>query len=218
MKGIIFDFNGTMVWDVNYQEIAWKNYFNKVTGKIITNKELEEKFYGVPMRISLKKHLFKDSNNEEVDKYAKEKEEIYRNAIIKEPSEFILAPGLEQLLDELKERQIPMTIATASIKDNVDFFIKQLRFEKWFDITKIVYDTGEYTDKKDMFLKAANNINKDISDVIIFEDSTAGIADAKNAGCKEIVIVNLGKNDNKYSETTCSQLIINYTEFNRNII
>jgi beta-phosphoglucomutase-like phosphatase (HAD superfamily) len=100
----------------------------------------------------------------------------------------------------------------------VDFFIKQLKLEKWFDISKIVYDTGEFTDKKDMFLKAANNIGKDIRNVIIFEDSTAGIDDAKNAGCKEIVVVNLGKNDNKYNNVKCLRLINDYIEFDRKII
>ena len=218
MKGIIFDFNGTMVWDVKYQEMAWKSYFKKVTGKNITNKELEEKFYGVPMRISLKEHLFKDSSIDVVDKHAEEKESLYRKAIIEDQNNFKLAPGLKNFLDELKNENIKMTIATASIKSNVDFFIKQLNLERWFDVNDIVYDNGQYKDKREMFLQAAKNIEESIENIIIFEDSTAGIRDAKEIGCKNLVAVNLGNDDLKYKNIDCIQVISDFDQFNRNNI
>lgn len=46
-----------------------------------------------------------------------------------------------------------------------------------------------------IFLLAAKNINVDIQDSIIFEDSYSGIEAAKRAGAKKIVVVDSMKNN-----------------------
>ena len=48
----------------------------------------------------------------------------------------------QEFLDYLKENNIPRAIATMSEWDNVEFYIKEFRLEKWFDIDKIVYSDG----------------------------------------------------------------------------
>ena len=50
-----------------------------------------------------------------------EKEEIYRELCLKDRERFHLAPGAVELLDWIKERRIPRTIATASEIVNVTF-------------------------------------------------------------------------------------------------
>ena len=35
-----------------------------------------------------------------------------------------------------------MTICSASIKDNIDFFISSFHLDRWFDVDKIMYDDG----------------------------------------------------------------------------
>lgn len=36
-----------------------------------------------------------------------------------------------EFFDKLKEKKIPFTIASASIKENIDFFVKEFGLAKW---------------------------------------------------------------------------------------
>ncbi len=58
----------------------------------------------------------------------------------------------------------------------------------YFDKDLIVYDDGRYQNKVEMFKQAAKNINVDLKDCIIFEDSESGIKAAYEAGCRKIVL------------------------------
>ena len=39
MKGIIFDFNGTLFWDSEIQEIAWKTFGKELLGRDIAEDD-----------------------------------------------------------------------------------------------------------------------------------------------------------------------------------
>ena len=45
MKGIIFDFNGTLFWDSEIQENAWKTFGKKLSGRDITDEEFNTYFH-----------------------------------------------------------------------------------------------------------------------------------------------------------------------------
>lgn len=61
----------------------------------------------------------------------------------------MLAPGAPDFLDFLQERKVPFTIATASDKENVDFYFEHLGIGKWFDYDRIVYNNGQIKGKPD---------------------------------------------------------------------
>lgn len=64
-----------------------------------------------------------------------------------------------------------------------------------------------------IFLLAAKNINVDIQDSIIFEDSYSGIEAAKRAGAKKIVVVDSMKNN--YVEKNNMLVIKDFREIER---
>ena len=39
MKGIVFDFNGTMFWDSDKQRRSWDEFFEKYIGRPLTDEE-----------------------------------------------------------------------------------------------------------------------------------------------------------------------------------
>ena len=41
MKGIIFDFNGTMVFDEKFHTIAWEEFLEKRIGRKVTQEEMD---------------------------------------------------------------------------------------------------------------------------------------------------------------------------------
>ena len=94
------------------------------------------------LEIINKKRLGRILNEEEIS-------EIYEMKQIQgisleniDMDKFKLAPGAVEFLDYLKENNIPRTIATMSEWDNVEFYIKEFKLEKWFDLDKIVYSDG----------------------------------------------------------------------------
>ena len=191
MKGIIFDFNGTLFWDSEIQENAWKTFGTKLSGRNITDQEFTTYFHGRTNKDTLEYLTERVLTDKEVNELAQQKESIYRDLCKSDLNKFKLAPGVERYLDYLKENNIPFTIATASEINNVNFFIKEFQLDKWFDISKIVYDDGTFRGKPepDIYLKASEALNIQPDNCIVFEDASSGIKSAKSAGVKEIIAV-----------------------------
>ena len=191
MKGIIFDFNGTLFWDSEIQENAWKTFGKKLSGRDITDEEFNTYFHGRTNKDTLEYLKKRELTEEEVNELAQQKESIYRDLCKSDLSKFKLAPGVERYLNYLKENNIPFTIATASEINNVNFFIKEFQLDKWFDIIKIVYDDGTFRGKPepDIYLKASEALNIQPDNCIVFEDALSGVQSAQRAGVKEIIAV-----------------------------
>ena len=191
MKGIIFDFNGTLFWDSEIQENAWKTFGKKLSGRDITDEEFNTYFHGRTNKDTLEYLTERVLTDKEVNELAQQKESIYRDLCKSDLNKFKLAPGVERYLNYLKENNIPFTIATASEINNVNFFIKEFQLDKWFDIIKIVYDDGTFRGKPepDIYLKASEALNIQPDNCIVFEDASSGIKSAKSAGVKEIIAV-----------------------------
>ncbi|MCI8505960.1 MAG: HAD family phosphatase [Lachnospiraceae bacterium] len=190
MTGVIFDFNGTMLFDEKFQELSWRSFIGEKAGREITDTEFQEYIHGRNADVSLPYFLKRDLSREEVIKLEEEKEKIYRDLCL-QSEDFRLADGLPKFLDLLKKRDVPMTIATASGWNNVEFFFDHLGLGKWFPIHKVVYNDGTVPGKPepDLYLLAADKLQKDIRDCVVFEDSISGIESAKRAGAKTIIKV-----------------------------
>ena len=126
-----------------------------------------------------------------VEKFAQEKEAEYRRMCLARPTDMKLAPHAVEFLDFLKENAIPMTIATMSEWCNVEFYIKEFKLKKWFDVDQIVYSDGKIPGKPapDIYLIAAKNLGLEPKDCVVIEDALSGIQSAKNAGIGEIIAI-----------------------------
>lgn len=207
MKGIIFDFNGTLFWDSEIQENAWKTFGKQLIGRDITDDEFNTYFHGRTNKDTLEYLTRKALTNEEVNKLAQQKESIYRKLCKSDLNKFRLAPGVEKFLKYLKGNNISFTIATASEINNVEFFINEFDLGRWFDIDKIVYDDGSFKGKPepDIYLRAADKLNIEAHNCIVFEDALSGVTSARRAGVKEIIaIVPEGRKNVFENETNIS--------------
>ena len=83
---------------------------------------------------------------------------------------FHLVDGLEDVLNKLQKLQVPMTICSASIKENIDFFISSFHLDRWFDTNAIIYDDGTHVDKISMFHDGAKAIGVSLENCMIIED------------------------------------------------
>ena len=129
------------------------------------------------------------SNKRRSEKYSQKKEEYYRKFCKEDKDSFHLVDGVCEFFDYLKEKGIPFTIASASIKENIDFFIESFGLDRWIKPEDIIYDDGTYENKIAMFHKAADVIGVDMKDIRIYEDSNSGLKNAYDAGCRQIVAI-----------------------------
>ena len=221
MKGIIFDFNGTLYWDSQLHYDAWREYSKMLRGYEFTDEEMRDKMFGHTNEDIIEYAIGKKPSKEMVEKYGKEKEALYRKRCLLNPEDFRLAPGAVEFLDYLKENNIPRTIATMSEWDNVEFYIKEFQLEKWFDLDKIVYSDGTIPGKPapDIFLIAAEKIGLNPVDCVVVEDAIAGIKSAQSAGIGKIIAIASLEPVEFYEKIDCvEQIIKNFDEFDRNLL
>ena len=221
MKGIIFDFNGTLYWDSQLHYDAWREYSKILRGYEFTTREMQEKMFGHTNEDINEYAIGKKPSKKLVEKYGKEKEALYRKQCLADKENFHLAPGAVELLDYLKLNNIPRTIATMSEWDNVDFYIKEFHLDRWFDINKIVYSDGKIPGKPapDIFLIAAKKINLNPADCIVVEDAYAGIKAAKSAGIGKIVAITSLEAPEYYKNMSEVDFIIkDFYEIDKNLL
>ena len=188
-KGVIFDFNGTLFFDNDKHVLAWNEISRILRKRDISEEELHTKFNGTPNEQNIRYMMGETATDELVEKYSYLKEELYRGFCEKDTPTFHLVAGVYEYFQSLKDRGIPFTIASASIKPNIDFFRKSFGLDDWMKPETIVYDDGTYANKIQMFLDAADNIGVEIEDILIIEDSFSGIKSAYAAGCRQIIAV-----------------------------
>ena len=212
--GVIFDFNGTLFWDSEYQESSWDKYLERHNINL-TEAQKREYIHGRNGKDTLE-YLFKRKlSDSEVHEYTEEKEVLYREECLKHKME--LAPGAKMLLDYLNGKEIPMAIATASGKTNVDFFIDKFNLLDYFYEEHIIYNDGTTKGKPhpDLFEKAIKSLGVNKAETIIFEDSFSGIQAAINSNVASVIIVNSTKEDYSRFELP---VIEHFDEFDRNIL
>ncbi|MDO4198048.1 MAG: HAD family phosphatase [Erysipelotrichaceae bacterium] len=206
VEAALFDFNGTMFDDDDINNISWGEIIDEVCGQELYLSNDDSKYIGAKDSIFLK-YLFsltgKEISDEEADEWAEKKEIKYRHYCT-EWKRDKLRKGLEDVLNYIKENNIPLAMATNSIKSNVDFYFKNVQLDRWFDRKYVVYDDGNHFNKITMYRECARRLGVNIENCIIFEDSPGSVRNAIEAGCPRIIRIS---EDN----------MLNYPEIKQNI-
>lgn len=193
LKGIAFDFNGTLVWDTPYHNKAFDIFLEKHQISL-TDEEKTVKIHGKTNPDIMRGLFGRELSAEEIVHFSEEKELIYQELIV---SDLKWADGVEELFARLKAQQTPFTIATSSDIINIRFYFKELKLDKWFSMEKIVFNDGTLKGKPDpeIFLRAAQSLQLQPSEMMVLEDSKAGIIAAERAQAGKIIIVDSNNDD-----------------------
>ncbi len=211
-SGVIFDFNGTLFWDTKLHNKAWDIFLTK-HNLHLSDEEKFQKMHGKNNRDLFLSIFNTPLSDEEIARYIAEKEGLYQQLCLE--TDMQLAPGAVDFLDFLKKENIPFTIATASGKENVDFYFEYLPLTRWFEYDKVVYNNGRIKGKPDpqIYQLALSVISKQPQDVIVFEDAIAGLQSARNANAGKIIVVN--SNDDDYTDWKDCPIIKSFNEVDR---
>ena len=211
IQGVVFDFNGTLFFDAEYHLAVFDRLKMELTGEHMDMAEMEQTCAGVPNTEIFQRLSKVKLTREECEAYSRRKEEIYRNIVRNIQGGARLCPGTEAMFSLLQKRKIPFTIASASIKENIDFFVKIFHLDQWMDPDQIVYDNGSYTNKTAMFEEAFRRLNVR-EGRLVFEDSLSGVRCGSEAGAKIIAIDNPNLHDTFASNPDVIALVHNMKE------
>jgi HAD superfamily hydrolase (TIGR01509 family) len=211
-SGVIFDFNGTLFWDTKLHNKAW-DIFLKKHDLYLSDEDKFSKIHGKNNRDLFISIFGGQLSDQQIIDYTMDKESLYQELCLK--TDMQLAPGVTGFLDFLKNENILFTIATASGKENLDFYFEHLPLTKWFEYNKVVYNNGKIKGKPNpqIYQIALSIIDKKPEEVIIFEDAVAGLQSAKNALSGKIIIVD--SNDDDYTDWADCQIIKSFDEVDR---
>ena len=209
-SGLIFDFNGVLLWDDDLQRKSWRQFGTRFRDKPLSDHEIDHHVHGRNNQYTLEYLLGYALSQNETQALTEEKEIVYRQMCLDLEDEFKLSPGAIDLLSNLREHKIPYTIATASKKSNVDFFIRHLKLDTWFDTHKIVYDNGRIPGKPapDFYLQAARNLELAPWECVVIEDSYSGIKAAQTAEVGCIIALGPRRNHQVLGEISGVQHVI----------
>lgn len=190
-KGAIFDLNGTLFFDSDKHQKAWKKFSEDVRGFPFTNEETDRYVLGRTNKAILEYLLERDIPVDVLQYFVVKKENYYKHLCLQDKRNLKLVDGAIELFNFLLGKDIKMTIATSSEITNLRFFNEQFKLEQWFDMDKIIYDDYKINGKPapDMFLAACDKLGLIPEECVVFEDSESGIAAARIARMGKIIII-----------------------------
>ena len=191
IKGILFDFNGTLFYDSDKHIAAVQEFFLRRGLDAPDEEDIVLNMFGKTNRTIFRDRYKKDATEEEILEYGREKELLYREACLRSPETFHLVSGAARFLDYLKANGIPYNLATGSPLDNVEFYFEQMGLGEWFSKELVVYDDGSRPGKPapDMYIEAAKRIGLSPEECIVFEDAANGIRSARAAGAGAVYLL-----------------------------
>ena len=204
LKGILFDFNGTLLFDSDMHIEAFKRTFASY-GKVAPSKEeMVAKFFGRTNRTIYSQNFSKVYTEDELAEFTEKKESAYMDICRELGEKFKLADGAYEMLDAIKESGIPYCLATGSERGNVEFYIETLDLGRWFNWDNIVYENGSFSGKPapDIYHLAAKRLGLTPADCLVFEDGTSGIRSANAADAGAVVVVYEGKYPSPLTDET----------------
>jgi len=214
-QGIIFDFNGVLWWDSQLQEQALREFAREQFWISLTDELMATEIHGRNNKHTLEYLTGAALDDQRVEQLSSQKEAIYRDLCLAQGDKFNLYPGAVELLDAITTNRIPRTIATASGRDNLLFFIEYLHLERWFEPKLITYDDGIRAGKPapDFYLHAAELLGLHPGDCVVVEDSISGLQAAQSAGIGYLIaLISEGSNLNSKSIIGIDQVVENLAQ------
>ena len=150
----------------------------------LSEEDMKARVYGRTNKEWLT-NLFGELSSGDLQKYAFEKEQLYRDLY---GPKIAPTPGLVDFLDLLKSNEVPVAIGTSAPRDNVDFTLNGTNTSHYFET--ILDETFVSKSKPDpeIYIKVSAALSLPPAQCIVIEDSLSGVKSGLSAGNKVIGI------------------------------
>ena len=191
IKGLLFDFNGTLFFDSDFHIGAFDECYGIYGIEPLSREYVINNLFGKNNHDICNSYFVPNATEADVVRYGEVKESAYMRKCLACPDKMKLCDGAAEMLDYLKAHNIPYCIATGSPIQNVEFYFEHLGLGRWFTLDNIVYAAGSFQGKPApaCYLLAAKRLGLDASECAVFEDGTSGIMAANAANAQRVIAV-----------------------------
>ncbi len=184
-KAVIFDLDGTLIDSMGIWNSVDKEFLTKRNIEVPDNlfEDLDGGNNYVEMALYFKKKFNLEETPEEImNEWTMMVKEHYDQTVQ-------MKPGACEMLKFLRSKSIPVSIGTSNTEELTLTALKANNALNFFE--SIVYGNEDIKGKPfpDIFLKAAENMNVNPRDCLVFEDVLAGVQAAKAAGMTVIAVL-----------------------------
>jgi beta-phosphoglucomutase family hydrolase len=177
IDGAIFDMDGVLLDNLPFHVRAWQQIGSDL-GRSLTQEQIRELF-GRRNREIIRALIGPDLREKDIPRLTRRKEELYRKYVA---ADLRPVDGLPELLNDLKGAGVKTAVATSGNRTNVDFVLRGMRFESFFDAIVTGEEVTRSKPDPEIFHLAARRIGLPPDRCVVFEDSTAGLEAAHRAG------------------------------------
>lgn len=202
IKAVIFDLDGVLI-DSEPLHARADNQLLKETGTDAPDNYFD-RFVGWTSK-AMWEEIKKDYN---ITLSAEELMELQMPLKLKllQKGDYKPVPGIPELLVRLREKEIPMAIASSSPRQFIEAVIEKIGIKQYFAEWLSGEEAERSKPEPDIFLKVAGLLKVKPDECIVIEDSTSGILAAKRAGMRCIGYRNVNSGNQDLSE---ADLIVN---------
>lgn len=206
-KAAIFDMDGTMIRNMAHHKKAWREFFRRHDVHL-SDQEFQQKISGKKNDAIFELVFGRRLTDDELEKYADEKESIYRELYKDDIKE---VEGLTNFISRLHELGIKTAIATTAPRGNREFALEALNLNNMFEV--ILGDEHVLNGKPhpEIYLEAAKLLGVEPQDCIVLEDSPPGVQSGKSAG---MTVVALLTSHHASELSEADYLVRDFTEIN----
>ena len=177
-KGVIFDMDGVLIDSHPVHRKVWAQFLASLD-RPVTEKELDFVLDG-RKREEILRHFLGDLSAESIREYGRRKNRIYYKITV----ELKTISGVERFLCTLESAGIPMAVATSASFERARDTLAALGILPRFDALVTGNDVVKGKPDPEVFMRAAERLNRDSHELLVVEDAVSGVKAAKRAGMK----------------------------------
>jgi len=206
ISAVIFDLDGTVLTDEDEYGKAFKTVLSRLG--VEEDSEFPHKGgIGVEENWEYLLKKYKIKTNKTIQELGMETQDEYLKLL----GEVDLKEGFEEFIKDLKSGGIVTALATSNTWYVVEHIFNKLQIEEYFDSITTGEEVSEKKPSPEIFLKAAEKINVEPKDCVVFEDSEAGIKAAHAAGMK---VVGIARDETHAKELKNADFVVyDYKQF-----
>jgi beta-phosphoglucomutase family hydrolase len=183
--GAIFDWDGVVIDSSAHHERAWEIVSERENLPLPENHF--QLTFGKRNQDSIPSILKWADDPDEVARLAYEKERTYREQVRKEGIRFL--PGVHEWLEQLDRAGIPRAIGTSAPLENVEIVFEITGRGDAFDHIVSAEDVQRGKPDPEVFLQAAQRLNRKPEQCVVFEDAPMGIEAAIAGNMKTVAVM-----------------------------
>ena len=187
-RAVILDFNGTLSDDEPILLEIFDEIFREHLGSGLTSQEYDEQLAGLSDREIVERVLASRGSGADglaVEDLLQLRAQRYRERVAERSP---IREGSVSLVTALARHDVPMAIVTGAQRSDVAFVLDRSPVRKHIAVLVTEEDVANGKPDPEGFLLGARLLERESSEVLVFEDSVPGVRAARAAGMRCIAV------------------------------